>query len=169
MTALVRTATLTNYNEVARHLGLNPTPLLRRVGLNRALLSDPDQRVPARSVAQLLEESALESGCESFGLRMAESRQLSDFGAISLLLTHQRTLRDALRILVDYRHLLNESLALVVEDAGPSVILREELTTDSEGPYRQATELAIGVLFRFCRTLLGGGCAAWRSQTRNSS
>ena len=61
---------------------------------------------------------------------MAESRQLADFGVVSLLLTHQRTLRDALQILTEYRHLLNESLAIHIEDAGKTVILREEVVAD---------------------------------------
>ena len=41
MSTLVRAAVLTNYFEVAAHLGLNPQPLLRRVNLSRKLLADP--------------------------------------------------------------------------------------------------------------------------------
>ena len=66
----------------------------------------------------LLEESAAGSGCDNFGLRMAESRQLSSFGVVSLLITHQATLRDALVTTIDYRYMVNESLAMQIEDAG---------------------------------------------------
>jgi len=156
MPALVRAASLTNYLEVSRHVGLNPTPLLAQVGLSAALLADPNRRIPAANVITLLEESARVSGCETFGLRMAESRQLSDFGEISLLLSHQRNLRDALQVIVQYRHLLNDALAIHVEEAGKTVIIREEVINERAPCSRQATELAIGVMLRLCAALLGG-------------
>jgi AraC-like DNA-binding protein len=164
MSTLVRAAVLTNYFEVASHVGLNPQPLLHKVNLTRKLLADPEQRIPFTAAISLLEDSARLSGCSTFGLRMAESRQLADFGVVSLLLTHQRTLRDALTILTQYQHLLNESLAIHVEDAGKLVILREEVVTDFPTSTRQGTELAIGVLFRFCAVLLG---AHWRPHSVN--
>ncbi|MCY1405143.1 HTH-type transcriptional regulator VirS [compost metagenome] len=159
MTPMVRAAALTNYMEVAQHLGLSPQQMLRQAGLSQALIENPEQRLPTSAVATLLEDSARASGCLTFGLRMAESRQLSDFGAISLLLSHQPTLRDALETIVQYRHLLNESLALFVDEVGKTVVLREEIITDPPVPVRQGIELAIGVLFRMCSALLGSG---WR-------
>ncbi|MBM3104030.1 MAG: AraC family transcriptional regulator [Pseudomonas sp.] len=164
MTALVRAASLTNYLEVSRHLGLNPHALLAQVGLSAALLDDPNQRLAVTSVITLLEESARVSGCETFGLRMAELRQLSDFGEISLLLSHQRTLRDALQVIVQYRHLLNDALAIHIEEAGKTVIIREEVVSDLPHRGRQATELAIGVMLRLCAALLG---AHWHPISAN--
>jgi AraC-like DNA-binding protein len=108
--------------------------------------------VPA--AVQLLENSAAHSGCQTFGLRMAESRQLSDLGAVSLLLTHQPTLRDALSVLLQYRHLTNRALAIFVEETGGLAIIREEIVTDTPAPRRQATELALGVMSRLCANLL---------------
>jgi len=155
MARLIRAAALTNYFEVAGHLGLNPQPLLREVGLSRALLADPEQRIPLESVVHLLEASAEASSCSTFGLRMAESRHLSNFGVISLLLSHQPTLRDALLASMQYRHLLNESLALHVEEAGKLVIIREELVGDVPLQSHQSIELALGVLYRMGNALLG--------------
>jgi len=166
MTSMVRAAALTNYLEVAKHLGLNPQQQLRAVGLSLSMLENSEQRIPTAAAATLLENSAHDSHCQTFGLRMAESRQLSDFGAISLLLTHQSTLRDALDTIVRYRHLLNESLAFHIDAEGKMVILREELITDPPVPARQGLELAIGVLFRLCSALLG---AHWRPLSVNFS
>src|SRR5688572_32104236 len=111
MASLVRAASLKNYFEVAQQLDLNPQPFLHAAGLTRTMLADPERRIPAVAAVQLLEQSAQASGCDTFGLRMAESRQLSDFGVASLLLIHQPTLRDALDATMKYRHLLNELLA----------------------------------------------------------
>ncbi|MBF7729026.1 AraC family transcriptional regulator [Pseudomonas sp. N040] len=155
MTTLVRAAVLTKYFGVARQVGLNPQPLLRRLGLTQAMLENPDQLLAADTAVTLLEESARESGCSTFGLRMAEARQMADFGPVSLLLNHQRTLREALQTTVQYRHLLNEALALFIEEVGKTVIVREEVVTDRPIPARQATDLALGALFRLCSGLLG--------------
>ncbi len=162
METLVRAAALTNFFEVASDLGLNPQPLLRAARLNRALLADPDQRIPVNACAALLEAAAQASGCPTFGLRMAESRQLSDFGVMSLLISQQPTLRDALATIIAYRHLVNESVAILLEAAGEAVIIRQEVMLDT--PSRQATELAIGVVFRLCRALLGPN---WRPLSVN--
>lgn len=161
MALMARTAALTNYLEVSQQLGLNPQQLLSQFGLNPSMLENLELRIPMTVVAMLLEASAQASGCETFGLRMAESRQLSNFGAVSLLLTHQPTLRDALHTIAQYRHLLNESIALHISEAGKSVILREEIIIDPSVPKRQSIELAIGVLHRLCSVLLG---SHWRPQ-----
>jgi AraC-like DNA-binding protein len=150
----VRAAALRHYLEVAQALGLDPLARLRAVGISRAWLAVPDHPVPADAVVNLLDASAAASGCESFALRMAEARQLSDFGVLSLLISHQRTLRDVLRTMIQYRHLLNESLALDLEEGARVSVLREELATRSPRT-RQANELAVAVLCRLCRGLLG--------------
>jgi AraC-like DNA-binding protein len=155
MSRFFRAATLTNFPETVRHLGGNPVILLREAGLSLAQLEDPEQRISAEVVVALLENAARITNCPTFGLRMAESRQLSDLGLVSLLLSHQRTLRDLLRTTTEYRHLLNESIALHIEEAGKTVILREEVVMDSLIRPRQAIELAIGVLFRTCAAFLG--------------
>ena len=164
MTTMVRAATLTHFFEVARECDLNPLAQLRQVGLSRTLLEDPDQRIPVESVVRLLELAAKASGNEHFGLRMAQGRQVADFGVVSLLISHQPTLRDALRATIEYRHLINDSLALKVEDAGAQVILREEILSGQ--PVRQANELAIGVLMRLCNAVMGAG---WRPASVNFS
>jgi AraC-like DNA-binding protein len=155
MSSLIRAATLKNYFEVAQQLDLNPQPLLHAVGLSRTMLADPERRIPAAAAVRLLEDSARASGCDTFGLRMAESRQLSDFGVASLLLIHQPTLRDALVTTMQYRHLLNELLAIHMEERGKTVVIREEFVTDTGSSTRQAIELALGALYRLCVFLLG--------------
>ncbi|MCY1350241.1 HTH-type transcriptional regulator VirS [compost metagenome] len=140
---------------MSQHLGLNPLDLLAGVGLSKAQLQHPEHRIPVDATVRLLENSAAASGCQTFGLSMAESRQLSDLGVISLLLPHQRSLRAALQVLVHYRHLMNSSVAIHVEEVGKMVIIREEVITQSPISCRQSNELVIGVLFRLCAAMLG--------------
>ena len=164
MAAYVRAAALSNFVDVARQVGLDPMAALRAAGIESRALADPEMPLPAADVAQLLERAAEASDCPTFALRMVRSRQLAQFGAISLLLTHQATLREALATIIEYRNLLNESLAMSLEDHGDLVILREELVVAPGAPMRQAYELAIGVIFRVCDALLGG---RWRPYSVN--
>jgi AraC-like DNA-binding protein len=164
MTLFIRAATLSNFPEVAAQVGLDANAMLRRAGIDRRALSIPDTRIAADRGVELLEIAAAESGCATFGLRMAESRQLGDLGAISLLITHQATMRDALTTVMQYRQLLNPALVLSAEEHQDVVIVREELLVTGGGQMRQAYELAIGVLYRLFRAVLG---PRWRPLAAN--
>ena len=61
MNAYLRSASLTNYADLARSLGLNPLQMLARVGLPAQCLDSADLRIPAAPVMRLLELSAQES------------------------------------------------------------------------------------------------------------
>lgn len=161
---LVRTGVLATYLEVAQQQGFNPQPLLSRFGLNRAVLAHTDQQIPTNAAVGLLEATAEQCNYPGFGLRMAEMRQLADLGEVSLLLAHQRTLRDVLQTTMQYRHLLNQSLAMFIEGADKTVVIREEVVTEPPIPSRQATELAVGVMFRLCSALMG---ERWRPRSVN--
>ena len=155
MATQVRSATLTNYAEVARKAGLDPARMLREFGLPQGCLQDPELKVPIDAVRGLLEASAERSGVEAFGLLMAETRRLSNLGPLGLLIREQPTLRLAVEALARYANRLNAALFLTIEDAGEVIVLREELIAGGSGSVRQSTELAIGVALRVLQTLLG--------------
>src|SRR5215475_4130571 len=157
MAGLVRSASLTNYAEVARAGGLDPRRLMSEFGLPQRALREPELEVPVDAVRGLLEASAERSGIEAFGLRMAETRRLSNLGPLGLLLREQPTLRLAVEALARYANRLNDVLFLTIEEAADVVVLREELIVGGSGSVRQATELAIGVVFRALQALLGPG------------
>jgi len=152
---LVRAAALTGYFAVAEELRLDVLPLLRRAGLSRSMLENPEQMLPARSVLRLLEESAQAAHCLTFGFRMAEKRGLADLGMVSLLIAHQSTLRDALSVLAQFRNRINSTLVLRVEEFEEIVLVREYFALDPPMPSRQADDLALGVLDQMCREVLG--------------
>lgn len=152
---LVRAASLKNYPEIAKAHGLDPLRMMVDAGLSPSVLDEPDLMIPADRVGQLLEASAQRCGDESFGLRMAETRYLSNLGPVGLVIRDQPTLRDSLSVLVRYHAALNGSLAVMIEESAGVVVIREEVLVGSQVPVRQATELAIGVLLRLMRQVLG--------------
>lgn len=153
--ALIRSASLTHYVEVAQSVGLDPYRMLADVELSVRALSEPDLQIPAERVGLLLERSALASGVEAFGLRMAESRQLSNLGAVGMLIRDQRTLRESISLLVRYLTTLNGAMSMMVEEADGIAIIREEVSTRRSAGARQGIELAIGVLVTLMRRFLG--------------
>lgn len=159
MAELVRVAALTGYLEAMGSFGINPRPLLSEQGLDAALLANPEQLIPARAAARLLERSAAVADCMTLGLRMAEGRLLANLGATSLLLVHQPTLRDALAALVEFRQRINSTLMLHVEERADAVILREDFILSRPEPARQSSNLVLAVLVRLCAAVLGPGWA----------
>jgi AraC-like DNA-binding protein len=155
METMLGSVAMSGYFDVTRRLGLNPVELARQVGIDAGALANPDGRVAAASCCRLLELTAEKSACPTFALQMAETRQSFGAGLVNVLLTHKRTLREVLLAAAEYRHLLNEALAIYVEDADQTVTIREELVVEPGTPTRQAIELAVGVLARHSSALLG--------------
>lgn len=151
----IRSASLRGYAELVESLGRDPQPLLRAAGLSRRLLADPETLISSDAVCELLEDTAAATGVEDFALRMAGMRDLSNLGPISLVLRDEPTPRQALDTLCRYLCLLNASLVTRIEDAGSSVLIREDLVFRGARAMRQSIELAIGVMFRILRELIG--------------
>lgn len=150
----VRAASLTNYAGVARFVGLDPVRMLRRHGIDPAALADPDGTISRKATAELLEDSARESGCESFGLLMAECRTLHDFGALSLLMMHQQTARGVVEVLVDYQGLLSGAHAVGLEERDGTAIIRTEFA--GRVGSRQAVDLLMGTVCRAISEVVSG-------------
>ncbi|WP_137894861.1 AraC family transcriptional regulator [Ramlibacter sp. 2FC] len=155
MTTLVRSASLTKFSEIARAAGIDPVQMVRHVGLDRTCLYTPDLRIPEVRLAEVLEVAAKSSDFHSPGLLVAESWRLSDFGAVSLLLQHQPSLRHVLSDLAHYRHLLSDSVAVDVADIADVCVARVMLVTGRPDPGRQVVELAVGAALCLFRVVLG--------------
>jgi AraC-like DNA-binding protein len=155
MTALIRSAVLTSFSDLAASCGLNARALLVDAGLPQRCLDDPDLKVPARAIARLLELAAERGHEPAFGLRLAESRRLSNLGPLGLLVRDRPTLRDALEALVHHIHVHNEALSIGVEQHSNLVVVSLELSVHGGALLRQSTELAVGVTFRVLEIFMG--------------
>lgn len=155
MSSLVRAACLTHFSEIALASALDPVRMLLDAGLSPSVLDNPDLMIPVERVGQLLQACATLSGNESFGLCMAESRLLSNLGAVGLLIRDQATLRDSLAMLMRYQPVLNDALSLTVEECNGLVIIREAVRAgNAYQSTRQRIELALGVMVRLIRQLI---------------
>lgn len=159
MTLFLRSASLNNYAELARSLGLDPVQMLSRVALPPACLDSDDLRIPAEAVLRLLELSAQASGEQAFGLRLAETRRLSTLGLVGMLARDEPTLREAVATLLRYSRLHNECLVVGIEESDGIAVLKQELLP-VPGAGRQSIELAVGAMHRILRIFLGSDWTA---------
>ena len=155
MPELVRVAALSGFFPTMEAFGVDPAPLLKEVGLSRKMLSSTDQMIPARPTIRLLERAAKVTQCATFGLRMAERREIADLGATSLLIAHQPTLRAALSAVMHYRNRINSTLIFHLDDFGDHILIREDFSLEQAEPAQQSSDLALGVIAQLCKSVLG--------------
>ena len=156
---VVRSASLNGYLEVALSCGLDPAAMMRQVGLPPRCLENPETLVAAEAVRELLERSAQACRREDFALRMVVQRSFSSLGPISLILKDEPTARQALNTLCRYLRLLNALLITHIDETEDTVTIREEMLVQPSSSARQAIELAVGVMYRILKELLGSD---WR-------
>ena len=156
MHSLTRSASITDYGEVARSVGLDPFRMLRMAKLPARVLDDPNMMIDAGSVGWLLEESARRSGHEAFGLLLAEKRSLANLGMLALVIRDEPTLRTAMQSFARYMRLHNSGVQLRLEDQGDVALLHVDVSLQRHGVWRQAVEMSTGILLRTLRVLTQG-------------
>lgn len=161
MDTLIRTVTLNGFLNVCNLHGLNSHELLRAVGLNAGSLVDAECHISAETQCRLLDLAAQQASCPAFGVQMAQSRQMLDFGILGVLMRHQPCLRDMWLSAIRYRQLLNDALAIFLEPCGDLTVLRFELLVDTRVPQQQSCELVAAIVVRTFQAVLG---PAWAPQ-----
>lgn len=155
MESLTRSASLTDYEHVARSVGLDPFRMLRMAKLPARVLDDPNLMISADSVGWLLEESARLSGQEAFGLLLAETRSLANLGMLALVMREEPTLRAAMQSSVRYMRLHNAGVQFRLDDAGVIVLLHVGVNMQRHGVWRQTIEQSTGIALRMLKVLSG--------------
>lgn len=143
---LVRSGTLFGYADLSDALGLDTDGLLAQVELTRTLLEDPEVLIPVDRVRSLLETTSRLSGAENFGLRLGARRRIANLGIVGLVIREEPTALSALRTLCRYLQLITSSLHIVIEEADPITIIREELAFAAGHAVRQSIDLAIAMM-----------------------
>lgn len=155
MTPSLRYASLSGYVDLTQSLGLDPGDLMAQVGLDPAGLAVPDRWIPATAVCRLLELSARQSARDDFGVRLAELRQFSALGPLSLALRQEPSLRDALGLLLRYEHTYNEAIRMRLYEDGGLATIRLWFEFGEPVATQQAEDLAVGALLGIVRELIG--------------
>ena len=103
---------------LARERGIDPDALLREVGIAPALLTDATASVPSERVHALVRILLDRTGDPCLGLDAGRHYHLSSFGLLGALVAVTPTLRDVIKLFVDYSHLTFTFFFLAFEEEG---------------------------------------------------
>jgi len=120
----MRAVSIANYVEVADSVGLDGQRLLREAGISPDMLSHMESRLPAKKVVDLIERSAALSGCETFGVLMAEGRSFASLGPLALLLERLPNAREMIRAAIDFQRHVNDVVCPVLQEEGETCLIR---------------------------------------------
>lgn len=151
----IRCACLSDLDRLMRELGLDPQAEFRRAGIDPGWADEPDRRMDARLLHDLVRAVHARTGCEDLGIRIAEARRLSIYGLIGLVMREQSTLRSALAAFARYLRLHVGSIELALRRGGRgATVVQVGIAAAAERPHAQVRELAVGVVARIIGLLL---------------
>jgi len=136
-----------------RKHGIDFDGLLKEVGLQRADVLDPDNRVPYAAVLALVERAATTLGDACYGLRLGAAHDARGSGMLGFLMLNSPTLFDALSNAQRYFRVLGEGEDIEVERMGPHVTLRFREADDALRGMRHGTEYMAAIIVRACRDM----------------
>jgi AraC-like DNA-binding protein len=155
MVRMLRSAALSGYAALSDELGLDAKRLLDAVGVPHEALHAPDLRIPGDRVVRLLGLSAVTTGIEDFGLRLGQTRELSNLGLMSVVAREASSLRAALAVFARYLRLHNELVSLHLERMDDAWLVAPVVAAVGGLPSRQFVDAAVVVMYRGLAELVG--------------
>ncbi|MDF1693150.1 MAG: AraC family transcriptional regulator [Zhongshania sp.] len=147
MRPLIRSSSLSGYQELVRELGADPTPFISQLNLDPKRLGDFDYLIFYHHLMQILENSAVELNCPDFGLQLSKKQNLETLGPIAIMARASNTVRDAMLCVARYISYHSPALKLSLDDKTAPNFPRLIVEIDvPDLPYRRQTiELAMGL------------------------
>jgi len=134
-----------------RHLPIDG--LLKQVGLKKADLGNPENRLPQAPVLQLIERAADLTGDASYGLRLGASRGPRDRGLLGFVALNSPTLMDAMTNMQRFYKIAREGGEFEIDSKGAQVALRFRVADPALRGLRHNSEFLAATIVRGCRDL----------------
>lgn len=140
---------------VARAVGVDPEPTLRRLDIDPKGLDEPERRIPAEREEALWEEMARLSKNPFFGLHAQQYLPAGHGDVLDYAVRSSPTLADAFSVLVRYNCLLHDTAEFELHVDAESARLVQRFRGDPVGTTRQVADYSLGALVTVCRQLVG--------------
>ena len=135
--------------------GLDSSAMLKRHGIDPALLSNPDARIPSSAWDAVTREAADYIPDPAFGLLAARCWHPSNLGALGYAWLTSSTLRTALGRLVRYWHLIGEASSARFEDSSSGLMLVVERQAPDPATNEIVVDFAMSLVMDMCRMNAG--------------
>ncbi len=130
-------------------------PILKKAGLTRRQVSNPDAQIPFHKHAALLTLAAEATGDDCFGLHLSTSIAPQQAGVLGYVLLNSATLGDALVNLVRYYRVLTEGPEFDFKVGKKEAMVVARMTDPLVVDERQTVEFGLGILYRSCQLITG--------------
>ena len=157
---MIRSSSLRGFGALVDQLGGDAVSLLRRFGIEEQLLQDDDGLISITAHDLMLDAAARELACPDFGLRLAQSQDLTILGPLAVAIEACSTVAQALDCASRFMFVHSPALKVTAEEdplGRPGVLAltyRKDLRESTYSP--QGIELGLGVLYRIAVSLTAG-------------
>lgn len=155
--SLIRGASLLGYPDLVKELGADPGLLLRAAGVPPAAVGDPEAWIDFDGFVTAVESAASVTGAPDFGRLLALRQGVEILGPVGAALRTAGTAGEALAAASRYLSVYSPALRTELTPAGrpDRVALAFHILVRGLADHRQSSELALGVMLRVLRLLLG--------------
>ena len=128
-------------------------PILKRAGLTRRQVTNPDAKIPFHKHAALLTLAAEAMGDPYFTLHLSLQIHPRQAGVLGYILLNSSTLGDALRNLQRYHHVLSDGWELEFQIDDVTAALRARMVDPLVEDERQVAEGVTSLLLQTCELI----------------
>lgn len=163
MVYYTRASVLTDFETLVTNLGGNPLTLLNEVGIAPQQLNNPEEWISEQLILELLEKSAADCECPSFGLELAAQQGLKLLGSLGVYIMRQGSLEQSLELVTHYAYTECGGLDLHLDRDNPEhcCLLMSRCESDYRH-YPQKVQFCLGLLHCYLRELIG---ESWQLQS----
>jgi AraC-like DNA-binding protein len=140
---------------VLAELGIAPEPLLAEFDLDLAAFTDPEHRVPYRTVARLFDRCVEVTSCHHFGLLVGSRAGLSSLGVVGYLASSAPNVGIALEILRQLNSVADAGGTVTLDCQESVVSLGYDVVEPGLEHTGQLAAAAIAIGFNILRSLCG--------------
>ena len=159
MSGNTRVATILGWDKLVTDLGADPAIIYEQSGLKPLDLQDPDDVLPSRVIAKLLDLAATHTKCPHFGLMLAKRRDLRVYlGLLGQIIQASANIGEALQESFKWIHLHTQANRWGLSTENGVVIITCRPDEYIEYGSVQGIQVAMGAFWRMMRLLSDG---AW--------
>jgi len=142
---VIKSAALRGYDEVVSELGGDRDSLYLAAGIDKSRIEDPEQFIPYETYLKLLNIAAENLNCDTFGLRLAQKKDGSQFGILCLIIETSPSMLEALRTFGRFLHFQSQSATLSLSTEGEFTYWKHTIHYQGDESLGQAYQNAMGV------------------------
>ncbi len=152
---MISLAAAAGLTERIKAAGGDPDQILRSLGLDRSVLTSPDGFIACSDFARILEEAALATGDECFGLHFGEHYHPKNIGPLAYVVLNSPTLAVGLDNVARYLSVHNEAAEVSFAVEGKWAYIRHSLAGLTAESAHQHNEYSLMVGLSTIRLMAG--------------